>query len=169
MAPSTDKKSLRWLPLIVVSPVDVGRLMRELEFIENWYLQAKITNPQAVNAQAKTSTAMDQTLTLNKLEVNREEDRKELKRYLDEIHKNAPVLHMSFSADPSTPFLEKLMNWLRSEIHPSVLLTVGLQPNIGAGCIIRSTNKYFDCSMRSDFLKKRQLLKDLLSAKEVVR
>ena len=50
------------------------------------------------------------------------------------------------------------MAWLRREIHPVVLLTVGLQPSIGAGCIVRSTNKQFDFSLREDFLKKHDLL-----------
>jgi F0F1-type ATP synthase delta subunit len=70
------------------------------------------------------------------------------------------VLHISFSADPSVSFLEKLMAWLRKEIHPLVLVTVGLQPSIGAGCIIRSTNKQFDLSLRQDFKKKQDMLRD---------
>ncbi|HYH36035.1 MAG TPA: hypothetical protein VD706_00875, partial [Candidatus Saccharimonadales bacterium] len=70
----------------------------------------------------------------------------------------SPVLHISFSADPSPTFTEKLMTWLREEIHPLVLLSVGLQPTIGAGCIVRTTNKQFDLSLREDFLKKRELL-----------
>jgi hypothetical protein len=163
MAPNTDTQAVakRGLPLMVVSPVDVGRLIRELETIDNWYLQAKLTNPQALNSQVKTSTAMEQTLSLNKWDVSIEANRKELRVYLDQIKKDAPIMHMSFSADPSTPFLDKLMSWLRREINPSILLTVGLQPNIGAGCIIRSTNKYF--------LKKRQLLMDLLSSTEAIK
>ena len=64
---------------------------------------------------------------------------------------------MSFSADPSVTFLTKLMTWLRQEIHPQVLLTVGLQPTIGAGCILRTTNRYFDFSLRQDFANKRTM------------
>ena len=54
------------------------------------------------------------------------------------------------------------MTWLRREIHPLVLMTVGLQPNIGAGCIVRTTNKYFDFSLRQDFANKRDLLQAAL-------
>jgi hypothetical protein len=72
-------------------------------------------------------------------------------------------MHISFSADPSPVFTDKLMTWLRREIHPFVLLTVGLQPNIGAGCIVRTTNKQFDLSLRQDFKAKRDLLLEQLT------
>jgi len=65
---------------------------------------------------------------------------------------------MSLSADPSTRFLEKLVTWLRREIHPQVLLTIGLQPTLGAGCVLRTPNRQFDFSLRQDFAKKRDLL-----------
>jgi F0F1-type ATP synthase delta subunit len=71
---------------------------------------------------------------------------------------------MSFSADPSASFIERLMAWLRQEINPYVLVSVGLQPNIGAGCVVRSTNRQFDFSLRQDFLNKRDLLMNKIIA-----
>jgi F0F1-type ATP synthase delta subunit len=71
---------------------------------------------------------------------------------------------MSFSADPSPQFTQKLAAWLRQEIHPFVLLQVGLQPNIGAGCVVRTTNKYFDFSLRERFKSKRPLLMEKLKS-----
>jgi hypothetical protein len=35
---------------------------------------------------------------------------------------------------------------------------VGLQPNLGAGSILRTTNKLFDLSLRQDFARKRDIL-----------
>jgi hypothetical protein len=48
------------------------------------------------------------------------------------------------------------------------LITIGLQPNIGAGCVVRTTNKYFDLSIKQDFLSKRNLLLEALKAKTAV-
>jgi hypothetical protein len=59
-----------------------------------------------------------------------------------------------------------MMAWLRREVHPVVLMTIGLQPNLGAGCIVRSSNKQFDCSLRQDFIKKRDLLMSKIIAEE---
>ena len=67
-------------------------------------------------------------------------------------------MHISFSSEPTPIFLERLLSWIRREINPLVLLTIGLQPAIGAGCIVRTTNKYFDLSLRQTFIDKRKLL-----------
>jgi hypothetical protein len=91
------------------------------------------------------------------------EDRQRLQQFLVDIKERSPVIHVSFSADPSPLFAEKLVTWLRREIHPLLLLNIGLQPNIGAGCILRTTNKYFDFSLKQDFANKRNLLRGALA------
>ena len=71
-------------------------------------------------------------------------------------------MHISFSADPSPLFTQKLIAWLRSEIHPLVLLQIGLQPNMGAGCVVRTSNKYFDFSLRDRFKSKGEMLAKIM-------
>lgn len=164
-AAATPHKTLG-LPVLVASPVDVGRLIRELEAIESVLLQIKLQKDDQ-HRSLKASHLMDQTAQLNKLDLSKEADRKQLHEFLESVKQKAPVLHISFSADPASGFIEKIMAWLRREIHPLVLMTVGLQPNIGAGCVVRSTNKYFDFSLRKDFEKKRDVLLGTLGAAEV--
>ncbi len=147
------------LPLQVTSPVDVGRLLRELESIDSLLSQAALRK-EVTTKLPKTTGLMDQTIMLNKIDLSDSSQRKVLADYLKAVKSKAPVLHMSFSADPSTAFIEKLLTWLRKELDVNVLVTVGLQPTIGAGCIVRSTNKYFDFSLRQDFASKRGLLLD---------
>lgn len=154
------------LPVLVASPVDVGRLIRELEMIDGALLQLKLQK-EGHKTVTKTSHLLNQTLQLNDLDLAKDSDRKQLQKSLELVRQEAPILHISFSADPTPVFIEKIMAWLRREIHPAVLLTVGLQPNIGAGCVVRSTNKYFDFSLRKDFEKKRDLLLGTLGAAEV--
>ncbi len=162
---ATSEQSLS-LPVLVASPVDVGRLIRELEAIDSVLLQIKLQKDND-HKSLKASHLMDQTAQLNKLDLSKETDRKRLKEFLEMVKQKAPVLHISFSADPASDFIEKIMAWLRREIHPLVLLTVGLQPNIGAGCVVRSTNQYFDFSLRKDFEKKRDVLLGTLGAAEI--
>jgi F0F1-type ATP synthase delta subunit len=154
------------LPALVASPADVGRLSHELELIAETLLQLGLRAGGTEVKMPKTSHLMDLTIQLNKLNLLVAADRAALQRYLKALQQKAPVLHISFSADPSPAFIEKLMVWLRREIHPQVLLTIGLQPTIGAGCIVRTTNKYFDFSLRQDFVKKRGLLLAGLAATE---
>lgn len=163
MAP---KQSLVGLPLQVVGPVDVGRLLRELEVIDNAALQMNIRDGSDETKLPKVSQMMEKTVELNKLNLANAGNRKQLADLLTTVKEQAPVLHISFSSDPAPPFVEKLMAWLRREIHPVVLLTIGLQPSIGAGCIVRSTNHYFDFSLRQDLLKKQDMLMSSLMAEE---
>lgn len=146
------------LPVAVAGPSDVGRLIREVELIDDTLLQLGLRSGGSEVKLPKTSRLLDQITDRNKLNLLKEADRGSLKGFLAGIKESSPVMHMSFSADPGPDFLDKLMAWLRQEVHPTVLLTVGLQPNIGAGCIVRTTNKQFDFSLRQDFAGKRALL-----------
>lgn len=146
------------LPMLAASPSDIGRLVRELESIDNILMQLKLKRPDVAYKMPHTSRLMDQLLQLNKLNLLEESDRKALGVFLMNVRKKAPVIHMSFSVDPHQAFIEKIMAWLRHEIHPLLLLTIGLQPSIGAGCQVRTTNKYFDFSLRQDFAGKHDLL-----------
>lgn len=158
-APETKAPGNLSLPVSVVGPTDVVRLIRELETLDEAFLQMSLRKEGAPETKLpKTSKLMDQMVHVNKLNLLSKEERAGLKLYLQDVQKKAPVMHISFSADPSPGFLDKMMAWLRREIHPSVLLTIGLQPNIGAGCIVRTTNKQFDFSLRQDFAGKRELL-----------
>lgn len=163
MAPSVGETYLQ-LPISVISRVDVGRLLREVDALDDFLKQSAIREPGTPIKLPRTSRLFDETVTANQINVLHDEDRRRLKVFLTEVRNSAPMLHMSFSADPSPLFTQKLLTWLRSELHPVVLLQVGLQPNIGAGCVVRTTNKYFDFSLRSRFKEKGQILTDLLKA-----
>lgn len=165
-AKPAEAHSLVGLPISVVGPIEVGRLIRELEAIDTQLLQTKLRKDGKEPAVPKTTHLMEQTLELNKLNILEAADRKQLQELLITVRESAPVLHISFSAEPATAFIDKLMTWLRREIHPVVLLTIGMQPNIGAGCIVRSTNKHFDFSLRQDFMKKKDILMTMLASGE---
>ena len=152
------------LPVQVVTPTDLGRLIREFESIDSELTQTDLRGQSESAKMPKTSKLMDQMLEQNKLDVLHADQRKLLGDFLKAVKAKAPILHMSFSQDPSVAFMDKLVTWLRREIHVQTLVTIGLQPNIGAGCIVRSTNKQFDLSLRQHFEKQKGLLADQLSA-----
>lgn len=152
------------LPLLVAGPVDVGRLLREVQSLEEFLMQTAIREPGKQAKLPKTSRLMDDTIQLNKLNLLVQADRQRLIDFLHTVNDRAPVIHISFSSDPSPLFLQKIMTWLRTEIHPLLLIHIGLQPNIGAGCIIRTTNKHFDFSLKERFVQKRHILIEQLAA-----
>jgi F0F1-type ATP synthase delta subunit len=146
------------LPVTTVTVVDIGRLQRELEALDNFLAQAAARESGESISMPKTTKTFEDFAKQNALQLLQETDRDKLREFLESVRQKAPVIHMSFSAEPSAAALQKIIIWLRTEIDPLVLLQVGLQPSIAAGCVLRTTNKYFDFSMRKHFYKQRGLL-----------
>ena len=138
------------LPLQVLTKADVSRLGREINEIESFFEVAAI---KGATTKTVPQTSQQMTLIMNEngLNVLRQEDRLQINTFLKMLREKAPIVHTSFAADPKPDFLMKLVEWFRKEAHPYVLLQVGLQPSIAAGCVIRTTNKYFDFSFKKHF------------------
>lgn len=153
-----DEHQILALPTNVVGKVDIGRLLREVEALEGFIEASAIREPGTQPRMPKTSRLLDEILQQNKLNALVDNDRRRLKEFLEAVKAEAPILHISFGADPSPLFAQKLTKWLREQIHPLVLLQIGLQPSIGAGCIVRTTNKQFDFSLRQRLMNQRELL-----------
>ncbi len=156
------------LPVMVAGPSELGRLIRELAAIDEQLLQLRLRQPGAEVKLPRTTQVMDRLISLNKVNLLQADDRYWLSQSLVAIRQHAPVIQISFSVDPSPAFMEKLMVWMRREIHPFVLVGIGLQPNIAAGCVVRTTNKVFDFSLRQNFAQKRDMLRQALVETPVV-
>lgn len=157
MALETSQEALV-LPLTVVGRTDVSRLLREIAVVDDFLSQSALRQGGSKVSMPRTSHLLEELFGANKLNALQESDRLKLQEFLETVKQTAPVITISFSVDPPAHFIGKLMQWLRREIHPRILLQTGLQPNIGAGCVVRTTNKYFDFSLREQFTKKRDLL-----------
>lgn len=151
------------LPLSIVSLADLKRLKREVDEITDALLQMEIREGGEEQAKLpKTSRQLDDIIDENKINLLHKEERDNLINLLTQLVEKAPVLHMSFSAEPSNKFLDKLVNYVRKSIDPYAVITVGLAPSIGAGCLIRTTNKYFDLSLKQTLINNREkLIKEL--------
>ncbi len=137
------------LPLSIISPIDIARVSRELEAYSEYYHQLELRkNKHSDIKQPKISQLLDNLIELNMLDLTDQNDRDNLRSFIEDIKTSAPVIHASFSVDPSVSFLEKIISYLRKEINQRLLLTIGLQPNIGAGLLLRTQNKYFDFSLK---------------------
>ena len=148
------------LPISIITKVDVGRLLQEVSNIDDFLEQAAIREPGTSLKLPKMTKSVEELVNVNKLNLLVDDDRKQLIAFLTDIREKAPEIHMSFSAEPSSSFTQKLAEYLRQNIHPYTLLQIGLQPTIGAGFMMRTTNKYYDFSLRSALKSKHQILLD---------
>jgi hypothetical protein len=146
------------LPVSVVTQSDISKLMLDLENVEDFFLQVKVRRAGDAVGLPRTSPQMEDLLRQNDLNLLQPEDRQRLKFILMTIHTKSPVIHMSFSTSPNEKFLEKIIAWMRQNVSEIVILQIGLQPNIGAGFTLRTTNKFFDFSLRQHLNKKRDVL-----------
>jgi hypothetical protein len=152
------------LPVLIFGIVEVRRLRRELNSLEDFLGQAAIREPGKQAPLPRVSRLLDAIATDNKLQLLQTGDRQKLAIFLATVEQKAPSIHISFAIDPSSAFTAKLVTWLRSSIHPYTLLEVGLQPTIAAGCVVRTPNKVFDFSLRKKFADSRALLLASLEA-----
>ncbi|HKU18718.1 MAG TPA: hypothetical protein VJP80_05590 [Candidatus Saccharimonadales bacterium] len=152
------------LPILVFGAVEVRRLRRELEALEDFMEQASLRQPGTQPALPRLSRLCEGLAQDNRLNLLQADHRRALASFLEQLEVQAPRLHVSFAADPSSAFTAKLVGWLRANVHPFALLEVGLQPTIAAGCVVRTTNKVFDLSLRERFADSQKLLLDALEA-----
>jgi F0F1-type ATP synthase delta subunit len=141
------------LPTLVFGVVEVRRLQRELESLEAYMQQENIRQVKTKTAAPlpRVSRLLDALASENNCNLLKQPERALLSQFLQQLVASAPAVHMSFASDPSAAFIAKIVAWLRSNIDPNILLQIGLQPSIAAGCIVRTTNKVFDLSLRQHF------------------
>lgn len=163
MAPEQSSGQQRFvLPTLVFGLVEVRRLQRELETVAEYFEQNRLRGGQAEGMAFKISRLLDTLATENHINLERVAERQILANFLRDTIAQAPTVHLSFAADPSSAFVAKLVSWLRTNVHPFVLVQIGLQPSIAAGCIVRTSNRVFDFSLRQHLTAQRQLLTDSL-------
>ena len=164
-APEQQRSIL--LPVGLATNTDLSRIIRELEDVDAFLRQSAIRQPGSPMQLPKTSKVFEDLVSGSKLNMLVEDDRQYLHHSLEWMREKSPVLHVAFSAEPSPMFMERLITWLRQQVSPFLLVRVGLHPNIGAGCVVRSTNKQFDFSLRQRFEKQRPLLLEQLGITRV--
>jgi F0F1-type ATP synthase delta subunit len=150
------------LPNGLTGRADAARLTRELNGLNDFFAGAKTRQAGSPVAMPRVSRLLQELAALNGLNLLDEPGRKQLQTQLAEIYEKAPSMHISFAVEPSPKALEQILIWMRQNIHPQSLLQVGLQPAIAAGCMLRTTNKVFDMSLRTHLRKQSQYLSELL-------
>jgi len=152
------------LPARVVSRADMTRLVRELETVDNELEQQKARHQgSSGNYHLPTmSQALSDFLEANKLDVSNDHVRMDLKAQLRKFKDHAPVLHMTFATEVDPESMQSITAWVRRELHPQALISVGLQPSLIAGVYVRTPNHVHDLSVRSFMKDSRQLIVDAL-------
>lgn len=146
------------LPVGVVSTGDVRRLRREVSEMEETLQAVRLRTHAPLAKLPRLSRALEELAATNRLNFLMPDDRKHAAIFLDNVLKSAPVLHISFASEASRKFTTEIVMWLRANFDSEMLVEIGLEPNIAAGCVVRTTNRYFDFSLQKHLEEKRSML-----------
>jgi F0F1-type ATP synthase delta subunit len=151
------------LPTGIATFAQLSKVISEMESVDDFFRQSSVRKTGNSTVLPKVSQLFEELVETNKLNLLQQDHRDYLLQSLVWLRENAPQVHMSFSAEPSPQFISKLTVWYRQNVSPFMLIRVGLQPTIGVGCILRTTNKIFDFSLRKRFAGQKQKLIDELA------
>lgn len=150
------------LPLTITGKAEVARLQRELSRLDDFFVDAAKRKPGQPISPPRITHALDDTARLNGINLLEAKGRKDMSLTLAAISAGVPSLHISFAAEPSPKALETVLQWLRANIHPQTLISIGLQPTIAAGCVLRTPNKIFDFSVGAKLKDQEEYLAKLI-------
>lgn len=150
------------LPPQLVSRGDVNRILREIVKLDDYLVGADYKGEDQEAIRQTISPLLSELATVNQIDLLDQSKRLALRDVMDRISKQAPIFHISFSSAPSAKSIQQVLNWLRLNIHPQLLLTVGIQPSIAAGCVLRTSNRVFDMGLRQTLTKQQPLLLEMI-------
>ena len=155
------------LPTGVVSTGDARRLRRDLAALEDTLQAIRLRTNAPVAKLPRLSRSLEEFASTNRLNFLLPDDRHHAAVFVDYVLKKAPVMSISFASEATRKFTTELVLWLRANFDSEMLLEIGLEPNIAAGSVVRTTNRVFDFSLIKHLEAQQPLLmKQLLGEAE---
>lgn len=152
------------LPPGLIGHSHLSRLIRELEVVENDIEAQKARHPKTALKEPDLSQTLADCVELNKIKITDSQERMHFKAALGVMKDKAPTMHFTFAVEADPESLAKLVAWVRTEIHPQALITVGLQPSLVGGTYLRTPNHVHDFSLRALLHDKRTVIVKELEA-----
>ena len=182
MSPVDKGKLELKLPSALTGRAHLARLIRELEVVENDFERQKVVHrtkaakegkhvsgkdAEAASTIPNMSQALSDCIELNKVDITKGQERMRFKAALGQMKDKAPIMHFTFATEPDGESLQRLADWIRKEIHPQALISVGVQPAIVGGVYLRTPNHVRDMSLRALLQNKREFIANELETLRV--
>lgn len=142
------------LPNTIGGKRDLILAMREIEQILSDEIQNDVRSKYGAE-QHKQSHAgrhmVDELLKENNLNHEIATLRQVLKS-MEDFKNHSPQIRLAFSQEPDPDMYRKVVEWFRREIHPGVLVQIGVQPSIGGGFTMQTPVRRYDFSFKTKIL-----------------
>ena len=138
---NTDAKAESSLQLTpdIITALELNRVIRELENLDDFLHQANIRTPGSSMSLPKTTKLLEGLAEANGFSLLDTVHRKHLIGKLRNLKLKVKKVHISFAVEPSPRVIRKIVLWMRENIHPQVVVEIGVQPTISVGCIVSPT------------------------------
>ncbi len=138
------------LPASLIGRADIVRVLREVEALDNDLTSQAIRAPGMPLTVPSLSKAVTELVQLNNIVLSDQGSRAGLVANM-RLAKDSPTVQLTFATEPEIDAVIDLVTWIRAHLHPSALITIGLQPGIVGGCVVRTPDHIYDFSLRAHF------------------
>jgi hypothetical protein len=145
------KDGIFLLPPSVVGRSDVSRILREIEKVDYDLEAQAIRQPNQPLTLPNISRSLSEVMSVNNLSLDTLEHRKALLSELRKVKEHAPLTQITFAIDPNPDAVSSIVHWIRTNLHASALITIGMQPSLVGGCVVRTPDHIYDFSLRKMF------------------
>jgi F0F1-type ATP synthase delta subunit len=146
------------LPPSLIGHGELARMIREVEAVDGSLQAQKVRAEGQPMHMPEVGPVLQDFIEQNHIDLSDGKTVLALKEHLRTIKDHAPVVHMTFAVEADNLSLQKLASWLREEIHPYSLITVGLQPSLVGGVYLRTPNKVHDFTLKALLKGKRDII-----------
>lgn len=148
------------LPFRLVSRRDVLRAAEELETLRDQLIAAHV---KGENKPVTLNDRVKELLEANNVAADNSDTIDNLKKQLEQAVDRLPTLRFTFAAEPSSQLLGRLVEWIRTEIHPAALIIYHVQPQIAGGFILTTDKHRYDHSWRAVLANQPLKLREALN------
>ncbi len=151
------------LPNSISTRKDLAHINRELRIFYDYMIQSIMRHDNPIK-YTPISDQLRELAIVNQIDLRDQSACERLIEDLQQLKSDAPSVHISFPVEPSREALDKLIDWLRAEIDQTIVISVGLQPSIAVGVVVRTPNHQFDFSLRKHLENSREKLKEAIAS-----
>lgn len=141
------------LPASIVGLRDLRTCVKVLERLTSQLVNESIQIKAGIEDKTASPAALPEMLqelvTLSGMGVNSERQSEALKKQLLELVQHAPRIQLQFASEPDATMKRRLVAWLRSNIHRNLLIDIHVNPGVGGGFIVETTQRRYDFSWRT--------------------
>ncbi|HUC20299.1 MAG TPA: hypothetical protein VMR98_02270, partial [Candidatus Polarisedimenticolaceae bacterium] len=127
----------------------VDRILAVSEELHSYSVYLSASRVQGVKAEAfDLSSRAEAVVNLIPEDQRTAEGIEAYRLQLEGLATTAPAVTLILAAQAKPGLKQELVNWLRANIHPGLLVNFRANPNIAGGIVIRTINHVYDCSFR---------------------